>query len=53
MDLLNYGRMVAALNVMSFPYFNGNRNGKIETIKAAPELAAVASYGYLGVDFSS
>jgi peptidoglycan/LPS O-acetylase OafA/YrhL len=52
LDLLDYGRLVAALSVMSFHYFfNGIRNGKIETITAVPELAAVAAYGYLGVHF--
>lgn len=52
LDLLDYGRLIAALSVMSFHYFfNGIRNGKIETITAVPALAAVASYGYLGVNF--
>jgi peptidoglycan/LPS O-acetylase OafA/YrhL len=52
LDLLDYGRLLAALSVMAFHYFfNGIRNGKIETITAVPELSAVAAYGYLGVHF--
>lgn len=52
LDLLDYGRLVAALSVMAFHYFfNGIRNGKIESITAIPELAGLAVYGHLGVQF--
>lgn len=52
LDLLDYGRLVAALSVVAFHYFfNGIRNGKIESITAIPELAQVAVYGHLGVQF--
>lgn len=52
LDLLDYGRLAAALSVMAFHYFfNGIRNGKIASISAVPELAGVAVYGHLGVQF--
>lgn len=52
LQLLDYGRLAAALCVMGYHYFfNGIQNGKIATITTIPEIAALAQYGYLGVPF--
>jgi peptidoglycan/LPS O-acetylase OafA/YrhL len=52
LELLDYGRIAAALSVVTFHYFfNGIHNGKIATIHIVPEIVMFARYGYLGVDF--
>jgi peptidoglycan/LPS O-acetylase OafA/YrhL len=51
-ELLDYGRLVAAGCVLFFHYFfNGIRNGKISSIDHITAVADVARYGYLGVEF--
>jgi peptidoglycan/LPS O-acetylase OafA/YrhL len=50
-ELLDCGRLVAAVTVLMFHYFyNGVRNGKIVGGEFYPQLVPVAMYGYLGVD---
>jgi peptidoglycan/LPS O-acetylase OafA/YrhL len=52
LQLLDYGRLAAALCVLAFHYFfNGIQNGKISSITRIPEIVAFAQYGYLGVEF--
>jgi peptidoglycan/LPS O-acetylase OafA/YrhL len=52
LELLDYGRMLAASGVVSFHYlYNGIRNGKIASLTNVTELVAFAQYGYLGVNF--
>jgi len=52
LELLDYGRFIAALCVVSFHYlFNGIANGKVFSIAHIPALIDVAKYGYLGVEF--
>ena len=52
LELLDYGRLAAALCVVAYHYFfNGIQNGKIASITAVPEIVAFARYGYLGVQF--
>lgn len=49
--LLDYGRFIAALSVVSFHYlFSGIANGKISSITLLPGVSNIAKYGYLGVD---
>jgi peptidoglycan/LPS O-acetylase OafA/YrhL len=51
-ELLDYGRLLAAGCVLFFHYFfNGIRNGKIGSIEHIAGVADVARYGYLGVEF--
>lgn len=50
LDLLDYGRLVAALSVVAFHYFfNGINNGKLSSLTHSPALVPVVKYGYLGV----
>lgn len=50
--LLDYGRFIAAICVISFHYFfNGIHNGKISSISFIPEIINTVKYGYLGVEF--
>lgn len=50
-ELIDVGRLVAALSVLSFHYFyNGIRNGKIHSGEYLPHVSYFAAYGYLGVD---
>ena len=50
-DLLDCGRLLAALTVVCFHYFyNGIRNGKIIGGEYSTYITPVAMYGYLGVD---
>lgn len=52
LELLDYGRLVAALGVVGFHYlYNGINNGKVTTIDMIPAVAGVAKYGYTGVCF--
>lgn len=52
LQLLDYGRLAAALCVVAYHYFfNGIQNGKIAAITSVPEIVALARYGYLGVQF--
>lgn len=52
LELLDYGRLAAAVAVMGFHYlFNGINNGKVHSISASPEITAFVKYGYLGVEF--
>ena len=51
-QLLDYGRFLAAISVMAFHYFySGIHNGKITSVTYIPQLVAVAKYGYLGLEF--
>lgn len=51
-QLLDYGRFVAALSVIAFHYFFGGiLGGKITTIEYIPSIVGVVKYGYLGVVF--
>lgn len=51
-ELLDYGRFLAAISVVAFHYFfNGIANGKISSITHIPEVIDIAKYGYLGVEF--
>lgn len=51
-ELLDYGRLIAALSVVMFHYFfNGIGNGKISSIGYYDGFAGIAKYGYLGVEF--
>lgn len=48
--VVDYMRLAAAVAVVCFHYlYNGIKNGKIDSISHDP-IAAVARYGYLGVD---
>lgn len=52
LQLLDYGRMAAAVCVLAYHYFfNGIDNGRLATLSQVPEIVAVARYGYLGVHF--
>lgn len=52
LELLDYGRFIAALCVLAYHYlFNGIHNGKIASIGHIPDIAELAKYGYLGVEF--
>jgi peptidoglycan/LPS O-acetylase OafA/YrhL len=52
LELLDYGRFFAAINVIFFHYlFNGIHNGKISSITYIPEVIDLVKYGYLGVEF--
>lgn len=52
LELLDYGRFVAAVCVMGYHYlFNGVQNGKITTLTHVDGLVDAAKYGYLGVEF--
>ncbi|MDT3251092.1 acyltransferase [Serratia sp. root2] len=51
LELLDYGRLFAALMVVLFHYtFNGINNGKVYTIDFIPHLSEITKYGYLGVE---
>ena len=51
-EIIDYGRLLAALAVVVFHYFyNGIANGKIPDITHVDGIAKFARYGYLGVDF--
>lgn len=51
LDLLDYGRLGAALAVLAFHYlYAGIIGGKISSLSPG-SLAGVAKYGYLGVEF--
>jgi len=52
LEILDYGRLAAAVAVVAFHYlFNGITNGKVASIDIEPQIASVAKYGYLGVEF--
>lgn len=52
LQLLDYGRFLAACSVLACHYFfNGIANHKVASIHHVPGLAETARYGYLGVDF--
>lgn len=52
LELLDYGRFIAALCVVSFHYlFNGIQNGKVSSITHIPAVIDIVKYGYLGVEF--
>jgi peptidoglycan/LPS O-acetylase OafA/YrhL len=52
LELLDVGRLVAAVSVLFYHYFvNGIRNGKITSIDFTNAVADPARYGYLGVEF--
>lgn len=52
LELLDYGRFIAALCVVSYHYlFNGINNGKVTSITHIPAIIDIAKYGYLGVEF--
>lgn len=52
LELLDVGRLVAAVSVLFYHYFvNGIRNGKIASIEFTDAVADPARYGYLGVEF--
>lgn len=52
LQLLDYGRMAAALCVLAYHYFfNGIESGRLTTISQVPDIVAIARYGYLGVHF--
>lgn len=51
LELLDYARLIAAVAVMAFHYlFNGINGGKVGSIAINEQVAAVAKYGYLGVE---
>lgn len=51
-ELLDYGRLIAAISVIFFHYFfNGIHNGKINSINYIDSVLNIAIYGYLGVEF--
>lgn len=51
-QLLDYGRFVAALAVLCFHYFfNGINGGKITSLEPIADLPGLVRYGYLGVEF--
>lgn len=51
-DLLDYGRFVAAISVLCFHYFyNGIQGGKVVTVTHLPYAVELGKYGYLGVEF--
>ncbi|GAA1301406.1 acyltransferase [Brachybacterium tyrofermentans] len=50
-EIVDYLRLLAAVSVVAFHYlYNGIHNGKVDSIDHEP-IAAVAQYGYLGVNF--
>lgn len=52
MELLDYGRFVAAICVLAFHYlFNGIQNGKISSVTYVPSIVYYVKYGFLGVEF--
>jgi peptidoglycan/LPS O-acetylase OafA/YrhL len=52
LELLDYGRFIAALCVLGYHYlFNGINNGKVDSIEYIPAIIDAAKYGYLGVEF--
>lgn len=52
LELLDYGRFIAALCVVLYHYlFNGINNGKVSSITHIPAVIDIAKYGYLGVEF--
>lgn len=52
LELLDYGRFIAALAVMAFHYlFNGIQNGKLSSLTHIAGLVDIAKYGQFGVEF--
>jgi len=52
LELLDYGRFIAALCVVGYHYlFNGINNGKVTSITHSADVIDIAKYGYLGVEF--
>lgn len=52
LQVLDYGRFLAAVFVMSFHYFfNGINNGKVTALEPFSAISDIAKYGYLGVEF--
>lgn len=50
-EIVDQLRLLAAVSVVAFHYlYNGIKNGKVDSIDHEP-IAAVAQYGYLGVNF--